>query len=277
MRDNRAGEWRLVDDERRDILAFFRSLTPADRVTPSLCSGWCIRDVAAHLLIDEPVQAGMVQRVLPMLVRGGFSVERANAWWVEQNRQRTSESITKCFLERGLRRRGTARRIARHPPFCRPADRKPLPALPRRPGRATRRPLPRVGLERAQRSTRPKSSRRLGSFRAPISPAPAGPRVRRSTGCCSSRPSPPKTRRWSSCPSPRGSSCRSASIGSIGAPVSRRRRSSPASSAPRCPVRRRPAGTPKPATSAMRWLAPPLSGAGSFLGATLPRHRRPGR
>ncbi len=106
MRDNRASEWRLVDDERRDIVAFFRSLTPADWETLSLCSGWRIKDVAAHLLIDEPVQAGMLQRVLPMLVRGDFSVERANARWVEQNRQRTSESITKCFLEDNQKRVG---------------------------------------------------------------------------------------------------------------------------------------------------------------------------
>lgn len=106
MRVPRAGQWRLVDDERQDILAFFRSLTPEEWETPSLCSGWRIRDVAAHLLIDEPVKTGAVQRILPMLVRSGFTVERANTWWVEQNRQRTSESITRCFLEDNQKRVG---------------------------------------------------------------------------------------------------------------------------------------------------------------------------
>ena len=85
---------------------FFRSLTPEEWETPSLCSGWRIRDVAVHLLIDEPVKAGVAQRLLPMPIRGCFSVERANTWWVEKNQRRTSESITKCFLEDSQKRVG---------------------------------------------------------------------------------------------------------------------------------------------------------------------------
>ena len=106
MSDHRTSKWRLVHGEREDMLTFFRSLTLEEWEEPSLCAGWRIRDVAAHLLIDEPVQARAVQRVLPMLVRGGFSVGRANAWWVEQNRQRTPESITDCFLADSEKRVG---------------------------------------------------------------------------------------------------------------------------------------------------------------------------
>lgn len=91
--------WRLVRDERRDLILFFRSLTPQQWEEASLCAGWRIKDVAAHLLIDEPVQAGAVRRVLPMVVREGFSVDRFNSSWVEQNRQRTPQSIVGSFLE----------------------------------------------------------------------------------------------------------------------------------------------------------------------------------
>jgi uncharacterized protein (TIGR03083 family) len=106
MTDRGADAWRLVRDEREDILAFFRSLTAEDWETPSLCPGWRIRDVAAHLLVDEPVQAGAFRRVLPMLIRGGFSVDGANAWWVEQNRNAAVESITARFFEDSQRRVG---------------------------------------------------------------------------------------------------------------------------------------------------------------------------
>lgn len=104
--ENIAAEWRLVNDERRDILAFFRSLTPVEWDTPSLCSGWRIKDVAAHLLIDEPVQAGAAQRVLPILVRCGFSIGCANTRWVEQNQLKTPENITQCFYEDNQKRIG---------------------------------------------------------------------------------------------------------------------------------------------------------------------------
>jgi uncharacterized protein (TIGR03083 family) len=106
MTDRTADGWRLVRDERHDLLAFFGSLTAEDWETPSLCSGWRVRDVAAHLLVDEPVQAGAVRRVLPLLLRGGFSVDGANAWWVEHNRHRAVESITRCFFEDSQRRVG---------------------------------------------------------------------------------------------------------------------------------------------------------------------------
>lgn len=91
--------WRLVQDERRDLVLFFRSLTPQQWEEASLCAGWRITDVAAHLLIDEPVQAGSVRRVLPIMARHGFSVDRINSSWFEQNRQRTPESIVQTFLE----------------------------------------------------------------------------------------------------------------------------------------------------------------------------------
>lgn len=91
--------WRLVQDERHELLLFFQSLTADQWETPSLCPGWRMRDVAAHLLIDEPVQAGAAARILPTLVRHGFSVDRVNASWVERNRQRTTQSIVKSFEE----------------------------------------------------------------------------------------------------------------------------------------------------------------------------------
>jgi uncharacterized protein (TIGR03083 family) len=89
----------MVLDERHDLLRFFRSLTADQWETPSLCSGWRVRDVAAHLLVDEPTQAGMVERVLPIVVAQHFSIDRVNALWVTQNRTRTTDSIIGSFEE----------------------------------------------------------------------------------------------------------------------------------------------------------------------------------
>ena len=97
--------------EREDLLVFLRNLTAEQWETPSLCAGWRIKDVAAHLLIDEPVQSGKVLRLLPVLARQRFSVHRINAWWINQNRDRTTESIIVSFQEDSGQREGLVGRI----------------------------------------------------------------------------------------------------------------------------------------------------------------------
>ena len=41
--------WRYIDAERADLADLLDTLTPAQWATPSLCAGWTVRDVAAHL------------------------------------------------------------------------------------------------------------------------------------------------------------------------------------------------------------------------------------
>lgn len=103
MRTVEAPTWRLVFEERQDVLAFLRSLTPEQWQVPSLCAGWRVKDVAAHLLVDEPIQAGMARRILPLLAKQRLSVDRVNSAWVAQNRQRAPESIVESFREDSLR------------------------------------------------------------------------------------------------------------------------------------------------------------------------------
>ena len=99
MNDVKSPGWRMVLEERRDILDFLRSLTSNQWETPSLCAGWRIKDVAAHLLVDEPVQSGMALRVVPLLARQRFSVGRVNAAWIARNRYSASASIVESFRE----------------------------------------------------------------------------------------------------------------------------------------------------------------------------------
>jgi uncharacterized protein (TIGR03083 family) len=87
------GMWRMVGEERQEILRFLRPLTPAQWQTPSLCAGWRVQDVAVHLLVDEPFRELGWPRGLAKLARMGFSVHRANAWVVQHNAARDTGDI----------------------------------------------------------------------------------------------------------------------------------------------------------------------------------------
>lgn len=53
MDDERA--WQVIEQERLHLAALLETLTPLEWQHPSLCAGWSVRDVAAHLtLISEP-------------------------------------------------------------------------------------------------------------------------------------------------------------------------------------------------------------------------------
>ncbi|WP_336088035.1 maleylpyruvate isomerase family mycothiol-dependent enzyme [Nocardia sp. SSK8] len=43
--------WRTIIDQRRALAALLAELTPAELDAPSLCAGWRVRDVAAHVAL----------------------------------------------------------------------------------------------------------------------------------------------------------------------------------------------------------------------------------
>jgi uncharacterized protein (TIGR03083 family) len=65
-----------IADERRRIADLVDSLSPAQLAVPSLCGDWTVQEVAGHLAapVITPSPA-----VLPVLVRSGFRLHRANA------------------------------------------------------------------------------------------------------------------------------------------------------------------------------------------------------
>ena len=65
----------LAEEERADLLATLRRLTPDQWEGPSLCDGWRVRDVAAHVVsYDELSAAGLMRAFL----RGGLRPSRVN-------------------------------------------------------------------------------------------------------------------------------------------------------------------------------------------------------
>lgn len=66
--------WRHIRDERRALAATLATLDDAEWATPSLCEGWTVKDVAAHVIASPTF--GWVD-FLVLMARNGFSFDRA--------------------------------------------------------------------------------------------------------------------------------------------------------------------------------------------------------
>ena len=74
----------LARDERRDLADFLETLTPQQWESPSLCQGWRVRDVVAHVVSYEGTgPVALARRV----ARGRFLVDRINAVALDEHRQ----------------------------------------------------------------------------------------------------------------------------------------------------------------------------------------------
>ena len=93
----------LARAERGDLAALLQGLTPEQWEAPSLCEQWRVRDVVAHVLsYDELEAAGLARRV----ARGRFLLNRTNAVGVAESAGRTPqellEAAQRCITPRGL-------------------------------------------------------------------------------------------------------------------------------------------------------------------------------
>ena len=79
-----------IADERRLLADLLTGLTAQQRATPSLCAGWTVHDVAAHLVV--PLQVSTARFALAMLAcRGDF--DRANTWLTREQARRTADEL----------------------------------------------------------------------------------------------------------------------------------------------------------------------------------------
>jgi uncharacterized protein (TIGR03083 family) len=67
---------RLARDERADFAAFLATLPPRQWDAPTLCAGWRVRDVVAHVIGYDELDA---RGLLGCVVRGRFWSSRVNA------------------------------------------------------------------------------------------------------------------------------------------------------------------------------------------------------
>lgn len=92
----------MATDERAELTELLATLRPEQWETPSLCPGWRVRDVVAHMLSYEELAA---RGTLSRLTAARFSLRRANAIGVAAARERSTAEVLE-LLRRNLRPRG---------------------------------------------------------------------------------------------------------------------------------------------------------------------------
>ncbi len=80
----------LARDERADLAEFLATLSPEQWEAPTLCAGWRVRDVVAHMLsYDELDGRGLVTR----FAKGRFLPNRVNAVGLAEYNTRSPEDL----------------------------------------------------------------------------------------------------------------------------------------------------------------------------------------
>ena len=80
----------LAAQERADLATFLSGLSPGEWDADTLCAGWRVRDVVAHLIsYDELSVAGLAAR----MVRAGLRPDRANAIGLAEYRRHSPEEL----------------------------------------------------------------------------------------------------------------------------------------------------------------------------------------
>ncbi|HVW42529.1 MAG TPA: maleylpyruvate isomerase family mycothiol-dependent enzyme [Amycolatopsis sp.] len=75
----------LATAEREDFAGFLETLSPAQWGAPSLCAGWRVRDVVAHVISYDELHG---RELAARLARGRFLLNRANGLGVAASRER---------------------------------------------------------------------------------------------------------------------------------------------------------------------------------------------
>ncbi len=88
--------------ERTQLADLLHSLTTQQWQTPSLCEGWSIRDVVAHMLSYEELSPG---GVVSRFTRGWWRFDRANAIGLDDYADHSPEELLD-LLDRSLQPRG---------------------------------------------------------------------------------------------------------------------------------------------------------------------------
>ena len=87
---------RMIADERRRAADLIDSLTPGQLDTPSLCRGWTVKQVAAHIIAPFATKRRWYP---PVLVRSRFSLHRGIAMLAERIAERPAADIAAVLRE----------------------------------------------------------------------------------------------------------------------------------------------------------------------------------
>jgi uncharacterized protein (TIGR03083 family) len=112
--------WMSIKNGREALGEYLAQLTPEDWNKPSLCAGWTVKDVAAHMLVIPTMSKG---QVFGAFLRSGFNLDKMNAKLVEQQTAqmstaeiaaKTRSSATSQGMPPGLKLPGVFNELAIH-------------------------------------------------------------------------------------------------------------------------------------------------------------------
>ena len=69
----RSDAWAAIDDQRRALVHLLEDLSGQEWRRPSLCQGWTVRQVAAHLALQNTTWSAMPRAVLELIRHGGMN------------------------------------------------------------------------------------------------------------------------------------------------------------------------------------------------------------
>lgn len=99
-RDDSSGDdvnaMELARCERGDLVDLLATLSPEDWETPSLCTGWRVHDVVAHMISYDELGPGELAR---RFAKGRLHPDRVNAVGVEEYRRRSPEQLVALLRE----------------------------------------------------------------------------------------------------------------------------------------------------------------------------------
>lgn len=88
---DREESWRTITQERLSLADLLDTLTAEEWEKPSLCAGWQVRDVAAHVALAPQPPALWTMMVEGVRARGSF--DRLNHDWAVRHAQRPTDRI----------------------------------------------------------------------------------------------------------------------------------------------------------------------------------------
>ena len=95
-----AAESEMLRAERRDLRELLEELTGAQWETPSLCTGWTVHDIVAHITGVSATKPGDMIRSTPQMVRGySRLVDHGNESFVARRRQLTHRQLLAEYVE----------------------------------------------------------------------------------------------------------------------------------------------------------------------------------
>jgi uncharacterized protein (TIGR03083 family) len=65
--------WKAIDDQRRRLIELLEDLSDKEWREPSLCRGWTVRDVAAHVALQNTTWSAMPRGVVYLARYGGMN------------------------------------------------------------------------------------------------------------------------------------------------------------------------------------------------------------